>query len=213
MNKFHLVFTKITGFIPARIFFKWKVYYEPGAEKGKKLPKGSILMSNHRSIWDFILYLMVFFRTTVRFQVAEVIYEKNAFIAWVLKSFGSIRVNRFDFDFSFIEESEKILKDGERVGIFPEGQLPRGGKMSRFTPSCALIALRSGADIIPVYTDGNYGLFKRTHLIIGRKISLRQFCGTEDLSKEILRSCNDHLLGRILELEAELKRQMERKKR
>ena len=208
MNKPYLFFTKITGFIPAKIFFKWKVFYEDKSVQDKKIPKGTIVMSNHRSLWDFVLYMMLFFRAPLHFQIAEVIYNKGPFMAWLMKSLGSIKVDRFSYDFSFIEESVNLLKKGERLGIFPEGQLPRNGKMSRFTPSCALIALRSGADIIPVYTDGKYGKASPCHVMIGKPIRLREICDSEDPSRQELTACNEHLLKRILELEAELARQM-----
>ena len=178
----------------------------------KKLPKGTILMSNHKSLWDFVLHMMVFFRAPLHFQIAEVIYNKGPFMAWLMNSLGSIKVDRFAYDFSFIEESIRLLNEGERMGIFPEGQLPREGKMSRFTPSCALIALRSGADIIPVYTDGKYGRKGPCHVMIGKPIRLREICNNEDPSREELAACNEHLVARILELEAELARQVGQQK-
>jgi len=202
LNKPFLFFTKITGFLPAKVFFRWKVYYEDKTVQGKKIPKGAILMSNHKSLWDFVLHMMVFFRAPLHFQIAEVIYNKGPFMAWLMNSLGSIKVDRFAYDFSFIEESLDLLKKGERLGIFPEGQLPRGGKMSRFTPSCALIALKSGADIIPVYTDGKYGKAAPCHVMIGKPIRLREIVDTEEPTREELSRCNDFLVQRILELEA-----------
>ena len=125
-------------------------------------------------------------------------------MTWLMNSLGSIKVDRFAYDFSFIEESVDLLKKGRRLGIFPEGQLPREGKMSRFTPSCALIALRSGADIIPVYTDGRYGKESPCHVMIGKPIRLREICDKEDPGRDELAMCNDYLVKRILKLEAEL---------
>lgn len=203
MNKPFLLLTKITGWPAAKLLFRWKIHYMNKEAQGTVLPNGTILMSNHKSLWDFPLYLVMFFKTTVHYLVAEVIYNKGGFMSWLLKSLGCVRVNRTTFDFSFIGECVDILRKGGCIGIFPEGQLPRNGQMSRFTPSCVMIALESGAEIVPVYTDGNY--FKgRVNVMIGERIQLKEYCKSENPSREEISACNEILLAKILELEAEL---------
>jgi len=183
-----LWFTKLTGWLPAILFFRPKVCYLDPAVQKKKLPKGSILMSNHKSLLDFVLYLMVFFGTTIRFQMAEVLFNKGKFFASLLFGWGGIYVNRDAFDFSFIAETIKILDRGGRVGIFPQGRLPVGDKEWPFKPSIVYIALKSGAPIIPVYTDGNYGFGKRAHVMIGTPIKLTDhFAGGEPDKEELSR--------------------------
>ncbi|MCF0143376.1 MAG: 1-acyl-sn-glycerol-3-phosphate acyltransferase [Parasporobacterium sp.] len=201
MNKFVLFFTKITGFPMAKLFFKWKVIYRDRAVQDKKLKDGVILMSNHKALLDFVLYLNLFFRAPVHFLMAEVLFNKNAAFSWLLYKLGGIRVNRETYDFSFIEESVQILKKGGIMGIFPEGQLPRGGKMSRFTPSLVMIALASGADIVPVYTDGNYGIGKRATVVIGTPFKLKELCPKDHPEKEDISRCNELCLEKILELQ------------
>lgn len=207
MNIPFLYFTKLTGYPIAKILFKWKIYYEDRSAQDTSIPRGTILMSNHKSLWDFCMYLVMFFKSTIHFLIAEVIYEKGPFMSWLLKSLGCVRVNRTTYDFSFIEECIQLLKKGGRVGIFPEGQLPREGKMSRFTPSCVMIALGADAEIVPIFTDGNYGIKKQASVIIGKRIRLRDFCDSEHPTRDEIQACNDLLLSRILELEKELERQ------
>ncbi len=207
MNRPFLYFTKLTGYPVAKLLFRWKIYYEDRDAQGPVIPPGTILMSNHKSLWDFMMYLVMFFRSTIHFLIAEVIYEKGAFMSWLLKSLGCVRVNRTTYDFSFIEECIQLLKKGERIGIFPEGQLPRNGKMSRFTHSCVMIALGADAEIVPVYTDGKYFGKQHVSVMIGKRIRLRDHCQSENPSKEEIQQLNDILLRRILELESELERQ------
>lgn len=196
-----LWFTKLTGWLPAILFFRPKVCYLDPAVQKKKLPKGSILMSNHKSLLDFVLYLMVFFGTTIRFQMAEVLFNKGKLFASLLFGWGGIYVNRDAFDFSFIAETIKILDRGGRVGIFPQGRLPVGDKEWPFKPSIVYIALKSGAPIIPVYTDGNYGFGKRAHVMIGAPIKLTDhFAGGEPDKEELAR-----LLGLLEDKNNELK--------
>lgn len=174
-----LWFTKLTGVIPALLFFKPKVYYVDKRVQGRHLPKGSILMSNHISLMDFVLYLMVFFGNTVRFLMAEVLFGKSKVFSWLLYSLGGLYVNRYTYNISAISKSVEILKKGGVVGIFPQGRLPVGEKPLPFKSGIAYIAIYADSPIIPVYTDGNYGLFKRAKMVIGTPIYLKDYLNGE----------------------------------
>ena len=167
-----LGFTKITGYLPALLFFKPKIYRENGI---RKLPKPFILVSNHKSLLDFVLYLVIFPFHTIRFLMAEVLYNKGPFFAFLLNSWGGIKVERTEQDFSFVSDSLEVLDNGGNVGIFPESRLPINGKPWPFTTSTAFIALQTDAPILPVYTFGGYSLFKRTRVCIGQPIDVREY--------------------------------------
>lgn len=167
-------FVKITGAPAALPFFKYKIYYENKAAQSKKLPRPCILMSNHTSLMDFVLYLTVFFERYIRFLMAEVLFNKNAMFSWLLFKLGGIFVDRDAKNMSFLSESLKVLEGGGTVGVFPQGRLPVNGKPWPFKPGVVLIALASGAPIVPVYTDGQYGITKRARIIIGESINLRE---------------------------------------
>ena len=53
-----------------------------------------------------------------------------------------------------LQDSLKVLNEGLVLGIFPEGSRSETGKLSRGNPGVALIALRSGAPILPVGISG-----------------------------------------------------------
>ena len=196
-----LWFTKLTGWLPAILFFRPRVYYMDPAVQKRKLPKGSILMSNHKSLMDFVLYLIVFFGTTIRFQMAEVLFNKGKLFSSMLFGWGGIYVNRDAFDFSFMAETIKILDKGGKVGIFPQGRLPVGDKEWPFKPSIVYIALKSGAPIIPIHTDGNYGFGRRAHVMIGTPLQLSDYTQSAEPDKEEL----GRLLAILEEKNAELR--------
>ena len=175
-----LGFTKLTGIIPAFLFFKPRVFVAQNAKR--RLPKNCILISNHKSLLDFVLYLVVFPLRTVHFLMAEVLYNKSKFFAFLLNSWGGIKVERDERDFSFVTESIEVLDNGGSLGIFPEGRLPINNKPWPFTTSTAFIAMHSDAPVVPVYTDGNYGLFKRATVCIGEPFSLTSYA-KEDLNE------------------------------
>lgn len=167
-------FAKVTGFLPAWAFFKPRVMLAPGAKR--RLPKGCILVSNHRSLLDFPLYLVVFPFRTIRFLTAEVLFNKGKFMSSLLHGLGCIRVDREGKAFSFVSDAIEVLDSGQTLGIFPEGRLPVGGKPFPFTASTAFIATHADALIVPIYTDGSYGLLKRTNVVIGEAFDLKAHC-------------------------------------
>ena len=201
-SKFVSVFVKITGLVAALIFFKPSVKYTDKKERRMRLSGPLILMSNHKSLLDFALYYMIFPFNSLRFLIAEVMYNKGKAFAWFLNALGGIKVDRDSFDFGFISDSVEVLDNGGILGVFPEGQLPRGGKMSPFKPSLVIIALKTHAPILPVYTNGSYGLFKRARVIIGEKIILNDYTDTDSPSGNEIARLNDILLAKILELKA-----------
>lgn len=172
--KLCLLFVKLTGVLPAWLFLTPRVHLAPGAKR--RLPKNCILVSNHMSLMDFVLCVLVFPLRTIRFLVAEVLYNRNGFMRVLLNCLGSIRVDRDAKSFDFVSHSLEVLDDGGAIGVFPQARLPIKGQHFPFTVSTAFIALRSDAPIIPVYTDGNYGLFKRANLVIGAPVYLKDLC-------------------------------------
>lgn len=203
-----LAFVKLTGILPALLFFKPKIYYM-SKETSKKLPKPCILMSNHKSLMDFVLYLMIFPWRTIRFLMAEVLFKKGKLFSWFLYRLGGIYVNRDAFSFDFVAQSLEVLEQGGSVGIFPESRLPVKGKPWPFKPSVAYIGLRTEAPIVPVYTDGSYGLFKRAHVMIGEPIYLPRM-EEKELNQEVYDRVTAQLQKTVEEMGEELQRRVEK---
>lgn len=208
-NQFVRWFVQLTGFVPTRLFLRPKLYYMNKESQGKKLPKPCILMSNHKALMDFVLYMNIFPARTLRFLIAEVMFNKGKMFAKFLFSIGGIFVNRDARDFSFVGEALKVLDAGGTIGIFPESRLPVNGKPWPFKPSIVFIALRTDAPIVPMYTDGAYSLKKRTRVMIGEKIYLRDYCSEENPSVEEIERLTSILEAKTYELKDELERRVE----
>lgn len=205
-SRIFLGFVKTSGFLPGLLFFKPKVFYVNKEKQSKNLPRPCIFMSNHKSLMDFALYLIAFPFVSIRFLMAEVLYNKGKIFAKFLYLLGGIKVDRDAYNFDFVDKSVDFLNQGQVVGIFPEGRLPIGGKMSPFKPSTVVIALRSGVPIIPVYTDGSYGITKRAKIVIGEPINITDYLTdktipADQVSKEEINRLNDILKDEIIKLQ------------
>lgn len=196
-------FVKLTGLLPAWLFLKPRVHLAPGAKR--KLPKNCILVSNHISLMDFVLCLLVFPCRTIRFLIAEVLYNKNKVLGLFLNLIGGIRVDRDAKSFDFVSHALEVLDKGGIVGVFPQGRLPLKGMHFPFTVSTAFIALHTQAPIVPVYTDGNYGITKRANLVIGTPIYLQEFVKEGLSESEQLAHLTKLLEETVFNLKEELK--------
>ena len=195
-------FAKITGW-PVQFFcFRTKILYEDRRAQGRRIRGPAIIISNHTSVFDYAVYLFIFWTRTLRFQMAELLFEKP-FLGRLLRHLGGIRVDRGSYDFGFMAKSQSILDRGGVVGIFPESRipLPEEERPLEFKVSAAYLALTSGAKIIPVYTNGSYFQRKRARVVIGKPLYAADLTEEGLDEKATLRLVSARLRERIMELE------------
>ena len=189
---------KLTGWLPALLFFLPKVRLEAGAKR--RLPKNCILVSNHTALMDFALYLLVFPLRILRFPMAEVLFRKGKFMSCLLYALGGIRVDREGKDFGFVPQCLEVLESGGTLGIFPQGRLPVNGKPFPFTVSTAFIALQADVPVVPVYTQGGYGFGKRAQVVIGAPMYAKDHTQDGLSQDEQLRRFTDILEQKVYSL-------------
>ena len=66
-------------------------------------------------------------------------------MAW----FGAFSIERGKGDIEAMKHAEDLLLEGNTLVMFPEGTRSRTGRMGKFHRGTAVLALRSGATIIP----------------------------------------------------------------
>lgn len=193
---------KLTGGPIWMLLARPKIHYENKARQGRKLKGSAIIISNHTDVWDFAAVMFLFPRRILHCVVAELMFQKNPFMTFLLKALGSIRVDRNSPDFSFLGKGAAVLTKGGIVEIYPEARLPESGstELLPFKPSVTYLALESGAPIIPVYTDGNYFTKARNQIVVGTPIDARQLYDDSRSEKENIAAITEYLRGKIYEL-------------
>ncbi|MBP3665853.1 MAG: 1-acyl-sn-glycerol-3-phosphate acyltransferase [Clostridia bacterium] len=199
-------FVKITGYIPQKLLFRTKVYYEEGAKASRRIKGKAILVSNHTSVFDFATFLFLFPTRTLRALAAEVLYERGPFMRLCLSCFGMIRVDRNERDFSFLGKAARILEKGGVLEIYPEARLPKEGETRPlpFKPSAAYIAMETDTPIIPIYTTGKLFCKERNRVIIGRPLNLRELADDKLSMTENIDLLTQALRGKVIELQEQL---------
>lgn len=132
-----------------------------------------IVSSNHISAAD-PFYIAMRTQRHVYFM-AKVELFKNKILACLITMLGAFPINRGQADLNAIRTSLKILKEGHVLGIFPQGTRSRDNEQTQMEGGIALIALRAGVPVVPVYIDGPYRLFRKTALVIGEPVDLSDF--------------------------------------
>lgn len=179
------------------IFFKKKVYYEDKKDTSRFVRKGALIVSNHRSLMDFMVSIFLFHFRKLYCLMSELIFSHGGFISFMTKVMGGIKIDRRNYDFSFINTSVNLLNKNKLLIIYPEGRVNTKGGLLTFHPTYLLIALRSNKPIIPIYTDGTYSIKRRTRIVIGKKIYLSDYCNTINPSKEELERLNNIVKDKI----------------
>ena len=116
-----------------------------------------ILAANHSSYFDFLCMGAVVPRR-MYFLAAEKFY-KSSFWRPIMLLTGQVRVERKSKDKGQVfTQAETILKQGNILGIFPEGMRSRTGKINMAYNGVAKIARSSNVSIIPVAIEGTFGI-------------------------------------------------------
>jgi 1-acyl-sn-glycerol-3-phosphate acyltransferase len=167
-------------FIPFfHIFHRLKV-------KGKEnIPKtgGAIVCANHVSNFDPIV-VAICIKRNVHFMAKAELF-KNKFVSYILIKLNAFPIKRGSADITAIKNSFKLIKNGEILGIFPEGTRSKNGKLGPAEPGTATIAIKTKAPIIPIKITGSYKAFKSVKVVIGKPIELTDYYDRKLTSDEI----------------------------
>lgn len=130
--------------------------YRVRTEGLQHLPRegGALLVCNHVSYVDAILLALVSPRP-IRFLSFDGL-QKVPLVGSCLRKARVIPVSP-ERSRDAIRKAADCLRNGEVVGIFPEGHLTRDGKLYHFKSGFQLIARRARAPVIPVFLDGLWG--------------------------------------------------------
>ncbi|HOV78641.1 MAG TPA: lysophospholipid acyltransferase family protein [Bacillota bacterium] len=143
---------------------RWEVY---GAEN---LPAsgGLVLVSNHISYWDPVVIGCAFNRQ-VYFMAKSELFE-IPLLGPLLRALGAFPVRRDRTDSNAIRTALKIIKEGNIVGVFPEGTRSHTGELLRPHMGAAMLASKAGVAMLPVAVSGTRGVFGKVKVFVGKPV-------------------------------------------
>jgi len=111
-----------------------------------------LIVANHLNLADPPL-LGVSLSRKVIFMAKEELF-RSRFSSYCVRSFGAFPVHRGQLDREALRQAKRVLADGLALVMFPEATRSKDAQLQPAFSGSALIALHSGAPILPVGITG-----------------------------------------------------------
>ncbi|MDQ2984457.1 MAG: 1-acyl-sn-glycerol-3-phosphate acyltransferase [Actinomycetota bacterium] len=162
--------------------------YDVRISGAERIPRDGpvILVANHESMFDpWILALAT--PRPIRYMAKGELWRFRA-VGRVLDSFGAFPVERGAGDATAISRAAELLRQGEVLGMFPQGTSKRLPSRP-YHRGAARLALATGAPLVPVRLVGTRGFphpgRPPAHLIVGEPILVEPTRPTVAAAKEL----------------------------
>lgn len=164
-----------------------------------------ILVANHVS-WFDVLALAAYLPGRYCF-VSKKEVRKIPFLGYTIERCGHIFIDRSDHQKalqSLEEARRKLEKEKPTVIMFPEGTRSETGQLQRFKKGAFVLAIQTGADIVPAAITGSKAVMRKHSLLIhsgtidirlGEPIPVKQL--TTANRDELMQKTRDALKGML----------------
>lgn len=169
-------------------------------EGRENIPKdgGYIFCSNHVSTLDPAFWVIALPRR-VHFMAKEELF-KNPIFGRFLRALDVFAIKRGSRDMSSINFAADLVKNGELLGIYPEGTRSKDGKPGRAKSGVAFLANATGADVIPAafICKNNKKIvpFRRFKMVIGKPIPNSELA-FDKVAKDNLKRVSTRIMSEI----------------
>jgi 1-acyl-sn-glycerol-3-phosphate acyltransferase len=144
--------TLVTGSLRRLVSLVFRVHDEALAQVPLRGPL--ILVCNHVHIWEIpAYYTHLMPRRTIGMVLAR--RWENPFFRFILETTEAIPLKRDELDSTALRKALQALKEGRILAIDPEGTRSGTGILGRGYPGAVLLALHSGAPLLPVVHFGS----------------------------------------------------------
>ena len=164
-----------------------------------------ILVANHINFLEVpIMFTHLQPRPVTGFAKAET--WNNPAMGALFNLWGAIPLKRGEADVAAIRRGLEVLGDGKILAVAPEGTRSGNGQLQKGHPGVVMLALRSGAPLLPVIYYGGEGFgrnltrLRRTdfHIIVGQQFSLNVQGAV--LSREARQQITDEIMYQLAAL-------------
>jgi 1-acyl-sn-glycerol-3-phosphate acyltransferase len=185
-----------------------RVYHNVRVINPCHLPKRghAILVCNHISGLDPVLIQSVCNRLVVWMMAKE--YYEIKWLRWVFKTVEAIPVQRSGRDMTATRAALRALQQNRVLGVFPEGRIEDDGKLLEFQTGVALLAIRTGAQVIPAGLAGTQQGMEMTEAFTYPQKAVLSFgtpvqFGRNDISRDALEAATSRIREAVANLRTE----------
>ncbi len=185
----------------AKAFFRYQV-----VGRDKLITSGSVLIAaNHESFLDPPL-VGIAWNDSVYYLARKTLFRGPA--KWIYPRWNAIPIDQEAPDMSSLKNIIKILRSGEQVVVFPEGERTLTGELQSGEAGVGLIAAKSRATIQPVRIFGAYEAlprgsgrlrFRQITIVVGDPITLTPE-ETKAKGREGYQAISDRIMAEIAKI-------------
>ena len=162
----------------------------------ENIPEGAALICpNHTKASDPFFVVFAFQRKHIMRAMAKAEVMRIPIIGRLLSKMGVFGVERGSADVNAVKTALRVLKEGYKLLMFPEGTRVGEGEQVEAKTGAAMLAVRTGSPIVPVYIPAKKRWFRPTTVVIGQPY-YPQVAGRKGTSEEY-RAISDELMARI----------------
>jgi len=124
--------------------------------------EAQVVVANHQS-WFDILALFSVLPVELRFVAKKELFA-IPFFGWALRALGHVKLDRHNLKAAIeaYEVASRYIREQRlSVLVFPEGTRSRTGRLQPFKAGPFVLAIQSGAPIVPVYVAGTFGILPK----------------------------------------------------
>ena len=185
-KKFVRKLVKVTLGVVYRIAFRVKI-------TGQVPDEGAyVLCCNHINYLDAAA-IVLFNKRKVNFVAKEDLFQ-HGILMWVGHLFDVITIKRDMQDIDAMKRCLKVLKNGELLGIFPEGTRKGMEKNMKAKNGAAFMAMKAKVKVIPIGIHGTFKPFSKVYMNYGEPIDLSGY------TKETIDKATENIMDTIVML-------------
>ncbi|AMW98628.1 1-acyl-sn-glycerol-3-phosphate acyltransferase [Rummeliibacillus sp. G93] len=128
----------------------------------------------------------------VNFMAKEELF-KVPILKSILPKVHAFPVKRGLSDRQALRVAIDTLKDGQVVGLFPEGTRNKSGKLGKGFSGAGFFALRGNANVVPCAIIGPYKPFRKVKVVFGKPIDMEPYRETKAKAEEVTQVIMDHI--------------------
>ena len=159
-----------------------------------------LLCGNHIHALDAVA-VVVTAKRQIRFVAKEELFS-NIILRHLAKIFDIIKIKRDSADMEAIKEVLKGIKNGDIIGIYPEGTRNGMEKHKDFKTGAAYIALKTNTEVIPVGIKGTFKPFSKIILNYGKPMNFSKYAESKN-DKKIQEKVTNEIMKEVVKLARE----------
>ena len=188
------------GFVIGVLKIHCKLWYHLKVYGKENIPMdgSTIFCGNHKTLMDAV-FIKLSCPRDMRFM-AKSDLKKSKFLSYLGKIMNVIFVNRDSKDLTAIKESLGTLKEGNCLGIFPEGT--RNGlekNDGQIKNGASYLALKTKSNIVPIGIINN-GFMRRSYIVYGKPLNLAKYNDVKKIGEVEEQEVSDMLKEEIIKL-------------